>query len=216
MEASPCCSSLHERMSIDCATKHNEHAMLPQNRANFSTHTWVAQRVGHQGNIKQIQAQQASPGVNSPFSNFLCRFAVVDMWVLLICSPPPQNEQELQRSSAHSKERHVCHTGFGNTRRGKDGCHNHAIKVRDMVEYDNWPGSVSLCNVLPALDSQTKEIETKANAQRCPKPASMDRRSITTYVSAQVICISMTPSCRNDPGMMLVYLCCLLDPYAHD
>ena len=86
-----------------------------------------------------------------------------------------------------------------------------------MIEYDDWPRSVSLCNVLPALYSQTEEIEPKANAQRCPKPESRDRRSISAYTSAQVICRSMTRSCYNEPGIRLMCLCCcLLDPYAHD
>lgn len=87
------------------------------------------------------------------------------MCVLLISGAPPQNEQELQSSSAYSKERHVGHTGFGNTRRCKNGSHDEAIKIRNMVEYDDWPCSVSLCNVLPAPHSQTEEVETKANAQ---------------------------------------------------
>ena len=77
-----------------------------------------------------------------------------------------------------------------------------------MIEYDDWPRRVSLCNVLPALYSQTEEIETKANAQRCPKPESRDKRSATTYATAEVTCISMTPSCRNEPGMRL--MCVLL------
>ena len=60
-----------------------------------------------------------------------------------------------------------------------------------MIEYDDWPRSVSLCNVLPALDTQTEEIQTKANAQRCPKPESRYSRSITTYTAAEVMYISI-------------------------
>lgn len=90
---------------------------------------------------------------------------MVNVWVVHICGAPPQNEQELQSSSAYSKERHVCHTGLGNAGRCKDRSHDNAIKVRNVIEYNDWPHTLSLCNVLPAPDSQAEEVETKANAQ---------------------------------------------------
>ena len=102
---------------------------------------------------------------------------MVDVGVVLICGAPPQYEQELQSSGADSKERHVCYTGFGNAGGCKDCCHDNAIKVRNMIEYDDWPHTVSLCNVLPAPHFQAEEVETKANAQGCPKPASSDENS---------------------------------------
>lgn len=165
-------------------------------------------------------AQLASPWVNSTFGDLLCRFAVVNMCILLICGTPPQNEQKLQGPSTHSKERHVCHTGLGNTRRGKDGSHDQAVEVRNMVEYDDWARSVSLCNVLPALDSQPEEVETQANAQRCPKPASSDSRSADACTGDAKV----PPVTRLQHGAQLLQqccretdmACCLLDPYAHD
>ena len=150
---------------------------------------------------KQVEQQLASLWVNSTFGNLLCRFAIVNMWIVLICSAPPQNEQELQGPRTHSKERHVCHTSLGNTRRGKYGCHDQAVEVRNMVEYDDWPRSVSLCNVLPALDSQTEKIETKSNAQRCPEPASSDSRSLnacTGDAKVTLVTTAVVPSCCNN------------------
>lgn len=160
---------------------------------------------------KQVEQQLASLWVNSTFGNLLCRFAIVNMWIVLICGAPPQNEQELQGPSTHSKERHVGHTSLGNTRRGKYGCHDQAVKVRNMVEYDDGPRSVSLCNVLPALHSQTEEVETKANAQRCPEPASSDSRSIGACTRDAKVTLVTTlqqwrPAICNNAVMRLTWL----------
>ena len=112
-----------------------------------------------------------TPGVNSTFCNLLGRLAIVDVRVLFICGPPPQNEQKLQSSGAHSKKRHLCHTSLGYARWGKDCCHDDAVKVSDMVEYNDWAYALSLCNVLPALHPQSEEVESEGDEYCSPEPA---------------------------------------------
>lgn len=120
--------------------------------------------------IPQLLARMA-PGICRPLSNCSGDITTEDVWILLICGAFPPHEKELQSPGEDPKKGHLGHTGFCNTRWGKNGRQNDPIQVGDMVEHNNGSHFVCFCKVFFATDFHVEKVQTKPDEQGSPEPA---------------------------------------------